>query len=98
MPHAHWTPDAETDLGEIAYSIAVADQRPITADRIIDEIRVKVDLYATQPSAGTLRRELGQDVRTFSHKHYISAYHPIDNGIEVLRVFDGERDYPRLFS
>ena len=98
MPRAHWTPDAETDLGEIAYAIAVADQRPITADRIIDEIRAKVDLYATQPSAGTLRKELGPDVRTFLHKRYIIAYRPIDNGIEVLRVFDGARDYPRLFS
>ena len=35
-------------------------------------------------------------LRTFLHKRYIIVYRPLDDGIEVMRVLDGSRDFPTL--
>ena len=46
---------------------------------------------------GTARPDLGEDLRVFSHKRYVIVYRALADGIEVLRVVDGARDYPSLF-
>ena len=47
---------------------------------------------------GELRDDLGPDIRMFAfRKNYIVLYRPLDDGIDVLRVFHTARDYPRLF-
>jgi plasmid stabilization system protein ParE len=46
---------------------------------------------------GTARPDLGGDLRVFSHKRYVIVYRALADGIEVLRVVDGARDYPSLF-
>jgi plasmid stabilization system protein ParE len=40
---------------------------------------------------------LGEDVRIFTHGRYVVVYRPLDDGIDMLRVFRGEQDFPRLF-
>jgi plasmid stabilization system protein ParE len=45
-----------------------------------------------------LSEDLGPDVRCFSfRKNYVVIYRPLDDGIDVLRVFHTSRDYARLF-
>ena len=94
MADPKWTPQAEADLEEIAFHIAFQDKRPVIADRIVDEIRQKADTYAAQPEMGTAAPELGEDLRTFSHKRWVIIYQPIGDGIRVRAVVDGARDYP----
>ncbi len=100
MPRVFRTPAAEADLADIAYHIAVEDGRPLTADRNIDELIAKCETYAQNPLLGTAVPELGNDYcdyRIFAFKRWIVFYRPIDDGIDVMRIVDGSRDYPTLF-
>jgi toxin ParE1/3/4 len=92
------TPVAERDLDGIFDYIAEESGRPTTAVAILREIAQKCALYAQQPEMGTSRPDLGADIRVFSHKRYVVVYQPLPDGIEVLRVIDGARDYPSLFQ
>jgi toxin ParE1/3/4 len=89
---------AVADLDEIYDYIAVQNHSPAAADRFMDELDRKLTLYASQPRMGEARADLGEGVRVFSfRKSYVVIYRPIDDGIDVLRVFHGARDYPSLF-
>ena len=43
---AHWTPDAESDLEEIFYWIAVEDERPEVAMQIAQQLHDKANEFA----------------------------------------------------
>jgi toxin ParE1/3/4 len=96
MSRVERTLAAEQDLEEIGYYIA-KQRCPATAEKILREIHAKCSLYAGQPEMGTLRPDLGEHHRVFHHKRWVVIYRPIQDGIEVLRVVDGARDYPSLF-
>ena len=97
MPQAIRTPSAEQDLRDIAYYIAVKDGRPLTADRVVDGIIAKCEEYAGKPNLGTAAPDLGKGFRLFRFKRWVIIYRAIDDGIEILRIVDGARDYPSLF-
>ena len=98
MPRAQWTPQAETDLDEILFTIAVEDGRPLVAEKLADEIHEKAEQYARQPLMGTARPDIDEAIRIFSHTRYVVLYIPIDDGIEVQAIIDGARDFDSLFS
>jgi len=98
MPQALWTPQAERDLEEIVTYLGVEQNRRVTARKIAAEFHEKCDLHATMPLGGTARPDLGEHYRIFSHKRWVVVFRPDQESIEVLRVFDGARDYPRLFG
>lgn len=97
MAQVFRTEAAENDLREIAYYIAVNDGRPSTADKIVDEILEKCRGYAESPDIGTRADQLGPDYRLFAHKRWVVIYRAVSDGILVLRIVDGARDYPSLF-
>ena len=97
MPRVIRTPAAARDLDQIFDYIAIQGGRPATAEKLIRDLADKCQLYATQPGMGTARPDLGEAFRVFSHKRYVVVYRPLADGIEVLRVVDGARDYPSLF-
>ena len=97
MKVALWTAQAESELEDIAYHIAVRDARPLVAMKLIDEIAEKSEQYAHQPLMGTIHPVLGERFRLFRHTRYIIVYEPHENGITILRVVDGARDFGRLF-
>ena len=97
MPRAIRTEAAEQDLSEIAWYIAVHEARPTVAFKIIDEIIAKCDLHAENPLLGTPKPEFGEKYRVFSHKRWVIIFRPIHEGIEVMRIVDGSREYSRLF-
>ena len=97
MARVLWTRSAEVDLAEIHLYIASRAQSAAPADRWIDAIRDKCRLYATQPEMGEARPDLGADLRVLIVGEYVAIYHPVQAGIEVLRVVHGHRDFPALF-
>lgn len=106
MAKVAWTPAARTDLADLAYYIAFADNRPLTADRVVDDIIAKCDLMISLPSAiytpsnhcrESQHPHLGEDYRRFVFKRWVIIYRPITSGIEVLRIFDSARDYRHCF-
>ena len=80
------------------HAIAVVEHRPAAADRLTDDIVAQCELYATRPHAGIPRGDLGEGFRVLVRRPYLVVYRPIDDGIEVLRILDGRRDYRSLFS
>lgn len=97
MAEIIWTPAAREDLKQMSVYLAVEKKLPHLADQLVDEIVAKCERYAGQPEMGTLCSELASGVRLFSHKRYVVFYQALDDGIEVLRVMHGSRDYLRLF-
>jgi toxin ParE1/3/4 len=73
------------------------ERRPSVAARVMREIREKCDHYARHPHTGTSRAELGEGCRLGSHSRWVILFRPIDDGIEILRIFDGAEDYESLF-
>ena len=97
MARVIWDPDAEEDLRRIAYYVGVERQSPQGACRVIDSVRENCDLYATQPKMGQQRPDLEPGIRVFSVGNYVVLYFPVEDGIHVIRVCEGHRDYPTLF-
>ncbi len=93
---ARRTEAAEGDLRDIAFQIAFADKRPITADRIIDELIEQADML-TQLSRssvmGTACPDIGNDVRIFSYKRWVILFRYEPHGVDVLRFVDSSQDY-----
>lgn len=88
---------AEKDLEEIDYQIAVTDGRPFNAERIVDEILAKCDFYAGCPLIGTAADYFFEGCRIGRHKRWVIFYRIRKDGIEVVRIVDGARDFPNLF-
>lgn len=82
---------ADLDLVDIFDHIAeeADDDRAVAVLREIDS---KIRLYATQPLLGRSRDELSQGLRGFPVYNYMVFYHPLNNGIRVVRVIHGSRD------
>lgn len=96
MPHAAWTNVAQDDLRSIARYIVARDGRRRTARKITREIRDKCEHYARHPLTGTARGDLGDGLRIFSYQRWVVVFRPIDEGIEIIRVFDGSQDWEQL--
>jgi plasmid stabilization system protein ParE len=96
MPSARRSQSAERDLQDIAFRIAFEEQRPLTADRIIDELigqAEKVAELSTNAILGTAAPELGEGVRLFAYKRWVIIFRYQPHGIDVLRFADGSQDY-----
>ena len=98
MASANWTPSAVGDMEEIAYWIAEKDQRPETARRIVEEMKAEAQRFAKIPHAGQRHPDIREDWLYFRFKRWLIFYRIIDEGIDVLRVIDSARDFPRLFG
>jgi toxin ParE1/3/4 len=98
MARAIWTPTARRELDEIHDFIGIERHSQSAAEKLVRDIHKKAELYASQPRTGTSRPDLGDDFRVFHHKPCIIVVRASPEGIEVLRVIDGRRDYEKLFG
>ncbi len=99
MPTIQIDSVAKTDLAGIAKYIGLENHSPDVARRFVDDIHEKFETYARQPLMGEPRPELGDELRSFTFKkNYVVIYRPLDDGIDVLRIVHGARDYPKLFG
>ena len=102
MPLAEWSPAAIDELTNIVLYIAEIEGKRETAFRIYDEIRDKCDEYARAFQSGNIigteRPEFGEGYRTFSLKRWVVLFRTAADGVYVVHIFDGARDYPRLFG
>jgi toxin ParE1/3/4 len=96
MPVIVKRPRARTDLVEIWNYIA--DDSEAQADTFLDTIDRKLALLADQPNIGRVRRELGDEIRSFPLGRYTIFYVAIPSGIEVVRVLHGARDLDAIFQ
>ncbi len=103
MPRVLVSPVARADLLNLYLYIGRSDRSPSGADRLLRAIDKACHSYAEQPTLGTPRPDLGEDFRLFScgtksnPNGWVVIYHPLADGIEVIRVFRGSQDYSELF-
>ncbi len=91
-----FTPLAESDLGAILDYIAV--DRPLIAVEVINRVREKCQLLATQPYIGQQRPEFPGDYRSFPVERWIIFYRIVAGDVEVHRIVDGARDLDSLMG
>jgi toxin ParE1/3/4 len=96
MPRIQRTDQANEDLIEIL--TAVGRYSPAAADRLADEIERGCQIHAAFPLMGSNREQLAPGLRSFAIGKYVIFYKPLDDGIEIIRVLFGRRDFPPLFK
>lgn len=67
------------------------------ADRTIRYLYDRCESLADSPGFGELQPQLGEGIRSFSAKKYMIFFGRLPDGIKVLRVFHGSRDWESLF-
>lgn len=90
-----WSQRALADL--IAIGRYIGSDDPGAARRFVEELRARARLAAALPRAGRMVPEIGRpDVREVIHRTYRIVYGVGGDGIQVLTVFEGHRQFPDL--
>jgi toxin ParE1/3/4 len=87
---------ARSDLDEIW--LYIAQDNLDAADKFIRVVVSRFPKLAAMPLIGRHREELSPRLRSFPVSRYVVFYRPIENGIEIVRVLHGARDFPPLFE
>lgn len=73
-------------------------QSPLVAERLVRKLAATCDEYATLCASGhvpgTASPDLGKDYRVTAFKSWVVIFRIITDGIEVMRVVHGSRDFP----
>ena len=97
MPQANILNSAVADLAEIWAYIAL--DSPDNTDLFIDRIfRICQQGLASNPRLGRTREELSPGLRSLVFESYVIFYHPMPNGVAVVRVLHGMRDIESIFD
>jgi toxin ParE1/3/4 len=96
MSRLVFTPLAEADLNEILDYIA--EHRPLTAVAVVERIREKCRLIASQPMIGQRRPEYPGDYRSSPIERWVVFYRIVGDTVEVHRIVDGARDLDTLMG
>jgi toxin ParE1/3/4 len=91
-------PRADADLKAIWDHIGITNNSPETAKQFLDRLFEKFTLLATQPLLGELRDDLRPGLRIFAAENYIILYYPLSDGVEIIGIVHGARDYESLFQ
>ncbi len=87
---------AQQDIREIwSY---LAENSPVSADKLITELFVKFQLLAKNAELGRSRNEFLLNLRSFPVKKYIVFYIPTEAGIEIFRIIHSSRNIEGIFD
>ena len=93
--------DADDDI--VSIILYIADDNPDAARRFYVAVQETSELLLEMPHIGSLRisdKPSLRDIRVVPIKdfeRYFVFYRPMNEGIEIIRVLHGARDYPSLF-
>lgn len=76
----------------------IAQDNPDAADRFTRGIVSRFPRLASRPHLGRRREELMPRLRSFPVGSYVIFCRPMENGVEIVRVLHGARDFPPLFE
>jgi toxin ParE1/3/4 len=93
------TPQADSDLDDIWYYIAIQSGSTEIADRFIDSITNRFYLLARHPNIGRPRdRDLRPGLRSFPVGNYVIIYRVEHGDVLILRVLRSSRNIEVLFG
>src|SRR5438876_1121763 len=94
------SPQADQDVKEI--SEYIGHRNAIAAKRFLKVLKKTFEKLAFWPALGAAwEGGAVPDLRFWPlprYKNYVIFYRPIVNGVEILRVVHGARDYPNLLE
>lgn len=93
MGKARYTSLAESDIGTIIRYIGSLD--PAAAMKMLNQLDSACQRLAEAPGVGQARPDLLPDLRFLPVRSYLVFYKEVAEGIQVLRVLHGSRDYKR---
>jgi plasmid stabilization system protein ParE len=88
---------AENDLAALFDYIA-QDAGVDRAEMVLRRIEQTLQVLASWPLVGRVRRDLDGTPRVFSVWPWLVVYEPIVDGILVWRILDGRRDVPAIIG
>ncbi|MFH1301455.1 MAG: type II toxin-antitoxin system RelE/ParE family toxin [Planctomycetota bacterium] len=94
MPRILRTRQANEDVLNIWSYIAEHDTT--AADQLIRRINDLLQQLAAHPGLGAKQEQLRKGLRCFPIGNYLIFYEPIENGIQVLRILHGARQWEDL--
>ncbi|MEH2023445.1 type II toxin-antitoxin system RelE/ParE family toxin [Nostoc sp.] len=71
---------------------------PEAGERFFSEFNRKCQQIVAFPNSGKSYAKIRPDLRGVSLQGYIVFYKVLDDGIEILRVVSGRRNFPSLFE
>ncbi len=96
MATVHRTAQAEEDIIDIWFYIAVENQSRLNADRFLQKMEKAFQKLAQTPLMGTTKNEYGKGLYQFPFGKYLIFYYLLDDGIEIVRVLHGARNLSDL--
>jgi plasmid stabilization system protein ParE len=92
------SPEAAGDLVSIWHYVE-SQSRSEIADRVVAEIRAKIELICNSPGIGHLRRDLSEaDVRFFAAYSYLIVYRSLTKPPQIVSILHGRRDVQRILD
>lgn len=85
----HVARQASDDLDAIW--LYIAEDSPVNADRFIGRLYDAFLALAYAPHIGASRFNLAPNLRMFPVREYLIFYHPIEDGVEIVRVLHGRQ-------
>jgi toxin ParE1/3/4 len=92
------SPSARNDLDQIWDYIAIENDAPAAAMKLVDRFEETFAQISRNPGSGTRCEWLRPGLRRFPVWPYIIFYAPTHDGIEVLRIIHGARNIEALFG
>ncbi len=87
---------ADRDLDSIRDFIF--ENNPAAANAVLEELFNALELLAANSQLGERHEDLQPGLRPFSVRPYAIMYQDASDGIHVVRIVHGARDFPALFS
>lgn len=91
------TPQAEEDVIEIWFYIAVENKSKLNADRFMDKLDRQLVFLSENPGIGSKKDQYAKGLYQYIFGNYLIFYFPVKDGIELIRVLHGARDLDTLF-
>jgi toxin ParE1/3/4 len=92
MAQVRRTTQASLDLLDILTYLG--DRSPDAAERFALDMERRGELLARFPDLGSPCEEVGPGVRAFVSGRYVIYYRAAADGIEIIRVLHGSRNFP----
>ncbi|HCS20012.1 MAG TPA: type II toxin-antitoxin system RelE/ParE family toxin [Bacteroidetes bacterium] len=84
--------EANEDMFDIWYFIAIENANPNNADKFIEEFDEIFYIIARNPLIGAARDEIVKGIRQVVFRGYLIFYFPSKKGIEIIRILNGAKD------
>ena len=81
----------------VGIGMYIGQDNPAAAKRMVRKIEERIQLLSDFPRSGTKRPDLADNLRCVAEGNYVIFFRPLDDGIEVVRVIHGARDYETMF-